>query len=146
VDLTTGYPRSVREKLLGIVQLGRTIDKVKALAHGNIGEYHYNCPMDQAVFSFLGIDHEAFLDVIRTAKNDAEIKAYVAPFIRKKSANEVETWNEEYLARRPQGESLEYFLELRSKLAPDRPDISTWTDILDFEEGRNVPLRDTANV
>jgi hypothetical protein len=60
MDLTKEYPRSVRDKWQGVVQLGRTVDKGKAKVHGNVGEYHYNCPMDQAVFGFLGIDHEQF--------------------------------------------------------------------------------------
>ena len=58
MDLTKEHPRSVRDKWQGVVQLGRTVDKGKAEARGNVGDYHYNCPMDQAVFSFLGIDHE----------------------------------------------------------------------------------------
>ena len=139
MDLTTDYPRSVRDKVLGIVQLGRTIDKGKALAHGNLGEYHYNCPMDKAVFEFLAIDHEQLLEVIRGTKSDAEIEAYVAPFIRKKSSHEIETWNREWVSRKPQGESLEYFTQLRDKVAPGRTDVSTWTDLLDVEEGRDVP-------
>lgn len=143
MDLTTGYPRSVRHTVLGIVQLGRTIDKGKALAHGNIGDYHYNCPMDKAVFEFLGIDHEQLLGVIRGAKSDAEIEAYVAPFIRKKSPQEIETWNRDWLARAPQGESLEFFTGLRDKIAPGRTDITTWTDLLDVEEGRDVPRRES---
>ncbi|MBV9272216.1 MAG: DUF5069 domain-containing protein, partial [Candidatus Eremiobacteraeota bacterium] len=139
MDLTTDYPRSVRDKVLGIVQLGRTIDKGKALAHGNLGEYHYNCPMDKAVFEFLAIDHEQLLEVIRGTNSDAEIEAYVAPFIRKKSSHEIETWNREWVSRKPQGESLEYFTQLRDKVAPGRTDVSTWTDLLDVEEGRDVP-------
>ena len=84
MDLTKTYPRSVHEKVHGIVQIGRTIDKGKAKAHGNVGEYHYNCSMDQAVFAFLGIDHEELLRRIENAKSDAEIDAYVQPFIAKK--------------------------------------------------------------
>ena len=57
MDLTKSYPRSVHAKWQGVVQLGRTIDKGRAAASGNLGEYHYNCSMDQAVFAFLGIDH-----------------------------------------------------------------------------------------
>ena len=39
MDLRTGYPRSVRETWQGVVQLGRTIDKGKAKAKGDIGDY-----------------------------------------------------------------------------------------------------------
>ncbi len=145
LDLTTSYPRSVHEKLFGLVQIARTIDKGKAQARGNIGEYHYNCPMDQAVFSFLGIDHEALLDVIKNAKSDAEIESYVKSFVDKKSPEEIARWNQEWLTRKPTGESLEYFLELRNQIAPDRTDVTSWPDILDLDEKRPVPKRETAN-
>ncbi len=141
MDLTKEFPRSVHAKWHGIVQLGRTVDKGKALAHGNIGDYHYNCPMDQAVFGFLGIDHEALLTVIKNAKNDAEIEAYLAPFIAKKSAQELEQWNHDYVAHKPEGESLEYFINLRNQLAPDRTDVTSWADLLDLDEKRDVPRR-----
>ncbi len=141
MDLTKEFPRSVHAKWQGIVQLGRTVDKGKALAHGNIGDYHYNCPMDQAVFGFLGIDHEALLTVIKNAKNDAEIEAYLAPFVAKKSAQELEQWNHEYVAHKPEGESLEYFINLRNQLAPDRTDVTSWADLLDLDEKRDVPRR-----
>ena len=141
MDLTKTYPRSVHEKLYGLVQLPRTIDKGKALAHGDVGEYHYNCGMDQAVFGFLGIDHEAFLDAIKNAKSDAEIEAYAKTFVDKKSPEEIERWNREWLTRKPEGESLKYFLELRNQIAPDRTDVTAWPDLLDLDEKRTVPKR-----
>ena len=145
MDLTKEYPRSVHAQTDGVVQLARTIDKGKALAHGNIGEYHYNCPMDQAVFSFLGIDHEALLDVIKNAKNDSEIDAYVKPIIAKKSSEEISRWNQEWVTHKPEGDSLKYFLELRNQVAPDRTDVTTWADLLDLDEKRPVPQRQTVN-
>ena len=86
MDLTKEYPRSVSAKWQGIVQLGRAIDKAKAKAHGNVGEYNYDCPMDEAVFEFLGLDGAQLLEVVRNAKGDAEIEAYTRPFVAKKSA------------------------------------------------------------
>ena len=146
LDLTQTYPRSVHEKLFGLVQIARTIDKGKALAHGNVGEYHYNCGMDQAVFAFLGIDHEALLNVIKNAKSDAEIEAYVKSFVDKKSPEEIERWNREWTTNKPTGESLEYFTKLRDQIAPDRTDVTSWPDLLDLDEKRTVPKRETANV
>ncbi|MBV8638459.1 MAG: DUF5069 domain-containing protein [Candidatus Eremiobacteraeota bacterium] len=145
LDLTQTYPRSVHDKLFGLVQIDRTIDKGKALAHGNIGEYHYNCVMDQGVFGFLGIDHDAFLDVIKNAKSDDDINAYVKGFVDKKSPQEIENWNREWLSHKPTGESLEYFVQLRNQIAPDRTDVTTWPDLLDLDEKRTVPKRETAN-
>jgi hypothetical protein len=141
MDLTTSYPRSVHDKLFGLVQIGRTIDKGKAFAEGKNGEYHYNCPMDQAVFAFLGIDHNALLDVIKNAKSDADINAYVKAFIDKKSPQEIEAWNQEWVTHKPEGESLEYFVQLRNQIAPDRTDVTAWADLLDLDEKRNVPKR-----
>jgi hypothetical protein len=143
MDLTKEYPASVREKLHGVVQLKRTIDKGKALAKGSIGEYHYNCPMDQAIFAFLGIDHEALLSVIKKAKSDQEIYDYVKPFVAKKAPAELEKWNAEWLVRAPArgSESETYFLTLRGQVAPDRTDVTSWPDLLDLDEKRHVAKR-----
>ena len=80
-DLTTSYPRSVREKYLGVVQLGRAVDKGIALANGLNGEYNFDCPMDKGVFGFLGIEGPALLEVIKRAQSESEIEAYLKPFV-----------------------------------------------------------------
>ena len=128
--------------------LGRTTDKAKAKAHGNIGEYHYNCPMDAAVFGFLGIDHEAYFETVKNAKSDAEIEAYAKPFVAKKSSAEIADFNKTFVARVPEAgsESAGYFEQLRSQVAPDRTDVTAWADLLDLDEKRPVPIRETASV
>jgi Domain of unknown function (DUF5069) len=142
MDLTKSYPRSVHAKWQGVVQLGRTIDKGRAEAHGTTGDYHYNCPMDQAVFSFLGIDHAKLLDVIRDAESDADIEAFTRPYVAAKSAEEITRWNREWLTHEPDNEkSRAAFLELRNHIAPDRTDVTTWADLLDLDEKREVPRR-----
>jgi hypothetical protein len=142
VDLTKEYPRSVRAQWQGVVQLARTIDKARAAASGTLGEYHYNCPMDQAVFAFLGIDHERLLDAIRSATSDAEIEAYTRPFVARKSVEEIDRWNQEWLTHEPDNDrSRAAFIELRNVVAPDRPDVTAWADLLDLDEKRDVPRR-----
>src|SRR5882724_8082279 len=44
--LTKEAPRSPRIRVGGYAILGRTIDKCRALVAGNIGEYHFDCPLD----------------------------------------------------------------------------------------------------
>lgn len=146
MDLTTSYPRSVKDKIAGVVMIARTTDKAKAKAHGNIGEYHYNCPMDQGVFEFLGIDHEQFLTTVTNAKSDADIEAYVKTFAGKKSAGDIETWNAQFLqhAPAPGSEAEGYFHALRSEVAPDRTDVTVWADLLDLDEKRDVPRKTAA--
>ena len=126
-DLTTSYPRSVREKYLGLVQLGRAVDKGIALANGLNGEYNFDCPMDKGVFGFLGIEGGALLDVIKRAQSESEIEAFNAEFLEHAPA--------------PGSPGEAYFLELRDQAAPDRTDVTTWADLLDLDEKREVPRR-----
>lgn len=145
MDLTKTYPRSVHAKWQGVVQLGRAIDKGRAKAHGDIGEYHYNCGMDQAVFAFLGIDHEKLLDAIKNAKSDTEIEAFTRPFVAAKTAEEITRWNREWVTHEPDNDgSRAAFLELRNRVAPDRTDVTAWADLLDLDEKREVPRRTIA--
>ncbi len=146
MDLTKTYPASVREKMHGIVQLKRTIDKGKAQAAGTIGDYNYDCPMDKHLFEYLGLDGAKLLDAIKNAKNDAEIEAYVKPFVAKKSAAELERWNEEWVQHAPERgtPAYDYFTKLRNEIAPDRTDVTAWTDLLDLDEKRPVPHRAVA--
>jgi hypothetical protein len=142
MDLTTNYPASVREKLLGIVQLKRTIDKGKAVAIGKAGEYNYDCPMDKHLFEWLGITGEDLLDVIKT-ETDEEIVEYVAPYVHAKTDEEIEAFNSDWLQYGPEpgSPSMEYFLKLRNEVAPDRTDVTSWADLLDLDEKRPVPRR-----
>jgi hypothetical protein len=142
-DLTTSYPRSVRDELFGVVQLARAIDKGIATASGLNGEYNFDCPMDKGVFDFLGIDGNALLGVIKNAQSESEVEAYVKPFADKKSPQELEHFNAEFLSHGPEAgsDAEKYFLNLRGEVAPDRTDVSTWPDLLDLDEKRDVPRR-----
>lgn len=142
-DLTKEYPRSVYDKILGVVMLARTVDKGAAAANGLVGEYRYECPMDQAIFSFLGVDGETLLEAIKKANSEADVVAFLKPYVDKKSAAEIAQFNEGFLAGAPQpgSESEEYFLDLRNSVAPDRTDVTRWADLLDLDEKRPVPQR-----
>jgi hypothetical protein len=145
-DLTTGYPRSVHEKVLGVVMLGRAIDKGIAFANGTNGEYNYDCPMDKAVFGTLGVDHDALLDVIKKANSESEIEAYLKPIVDKVDAAKIAEFNENFVKSEPEKGSPghDYFLKLRGEVAPDRTDVTAWADLLDLDEKRPVPERVTA--
>ena len=143
-DLTTSYPRSVYDtSVLGIVQLARAIDKGTALANGLNGEYNYDCPMDNGVFGFLGVDGKALLEVIKNAQSESEIVAYLKPFVAKKSPAEIEAFNAEFVSHEPESGSdgEKYFLSLRNDVAPSRTDVTKWADLLDLDEKRDVPQR-----
>ena len=141
MDLTKTYPRSVHEKLLGVVQIARTVDKSQANLNGTLGEYDYDCPMDKHVFEFLGLDAGTLTGIVKNAKSASDIEAALKPYVDKKSADEIAKFNREWTERQAEGESLQYFLQLREKVAPGRTDVMTWADLLDLDEGRPVPHR-----
>jgi hypothetical protein len=141
VDLTKEYPRSARDKWQGVVMLGRAIDKGKATAAGTNGEYNFDCPMDQAVFGFLNIQGNQLLEAIKKSNGDAGIEDYTRAFVAAKSPEEIEQFNQQFLERRPDGDSIGFFEDLRNKVAPDRTDVVTWVDVLDLDEKRDVPKR-----
>ena len=143
LDLTTSFPRSVRDKVLGVVQLGRAFDKGIATANGTQGEYHYNCPMDKGVLGFLGIDADALTSEIKKAYSQDDLVAYAKPFVAKKSPAEIAHFNEDFLKYSPEkgSDGEKYFLELRNQVAPTRTDVTMWPDLLDLDEKRPVPER-----
>ena len=145
MDLTKSHPRSVHDRLAGIVQLARTADKARAYNEGKLGEYHYNCPMDQALFEFLATDHVEFARHVDS--NDRELERWLKErFLSKKSAGEIREWNDSWSGHGPDpgSDSERYFVALRNRIAPKRTDVTAWADLLDLEEGRNVPNRKAA--
>ena len=130
--------------MLGLVQLARTTDKAKAFAHGTIGEYEYPSEMDEGLFEFLDMNGSDFLQFVKVAKSDAEIEGYIKGFVEKKSSDELASFNRRWMTSAPQGESLRDFTALRTRIAPDRTDITTWPDLLDLDEGRKVADRQPA--
>lgn len=143
MDLTKSYPRSVRELFAGVAMLGRAADKGRATAAGANGEYNFNCPMDQAVFGFLGIDKDEFFAKLQEL-GDAKLEQWVKEkYVSKKSPAEIADWNEKFLnfSPAPGSDSEKYFLELRNQVAPGRTDVTAWADVLDLDEKRPVPVR-----
>jgi hypothetical protein len=143
MDLRIHAPRSVHDRYCGVVMLARTVDKARAAAAGTLGEYEYDCSMDRAVFGFLGIEAERFLDAVRAAATDAELVGYVQPFVDRKPAAELARWNADFISYVPRegSDSARRLREARDRLALDRTDIVTWADLIDLDEGRVVPPR-----
>jgi hypothetical protein len=146
MNLTRCYPRSVHEKLAGIVQLARTLDKARAYNAGLLGEYHYDCPMDQELFNFLGTDHVQFARKAAELE-DAEMERWVHDmFLSRKNPREIRAWNDSWAAHGPEpgSDGERHFLDLRGRIAPQRTDVTSWADLLDLEEGRIVHNRRAA--
>jgi hypothetical protein len=91
-DLTTEAPRSPHMKLGGFVIIARTIDKCRALLWGKIGEYHFDCPLDNQLFGFMGIKGEDFKKFVAEGHSDDEIVAWVKKNGQQKTDAELEAW------------------------------------------------------
>lgn len=140
MDLTKNFPGSPTDRIGGLDHLKRVTDKARAHLSGALGEYIYNCPLDQAFFSFFGIDAEEFAKAVSTRPTDNEMLEWVRQHSSKATDPEaVETFNRDYESRGPDSpEKWEYFLSVRESLSPNRTDITTWIKLIDLEENRPV--------
>ncbi len=100
-DLTKEAPRSPKTKVGGYVILGRTIDKCRALLWANIGDYHFDCPLDNMLFGWKGIKGDDFKAVVEGGASDEEIAKWVDDNGTLKSEDEKRQWGEQMLAANP---------------------------------------------
>ena len=136
MDLSREFPRSPKQKIAGLVQLGRMIDKGRAYKEKRLADYIYPCPLDKIILNFLRIDSDTFAKMVVDKKDD-EISIWAKDLTKSKSSREISFVNKQILDRKPDSQDrLEYFNEIRDKFDPSRTDIITWVDLLDLEEGR----------
>jgi len=117
--------------------LPRTIDKARAKLAGTLGDYIYNCPMDKQLFATLGVSADEFLAAVQSSESDDAVLAWLRSHGRRPSAEELAAHNEligRWLPRSEEGRK--HFERDRQRLASNRPDVTSWTDLIDFEEGR----------
>ena len=134
-DLTQRPPRSVYTRLGGYATLPRMLDKGRAEIAGKNGEYHYNCPLDQRILEFLGIEAEALKAELATGKGDGDILNWIkAHQANKHTPAEIEAWVQALAKRGPDAESQEFFDGILKAAAPHRTDIATWADLLDVDD------------
>src|ERR1700677_726214 len=93
-DLTQRAPRSPRVRLGGYAALPRMLDKGRATIAGKNGEYHFDCPLDQRVLSFLGIEAGALKEQLAADKGDGEILEWInANAKNKRTEWEIAQWS-----------------------------------------------------
>lgn len=135
-DLTQRPPRSLRCRLGGYALLPRMLDKGRATLIGKNGEYHFNCPLDQRILEFLGIDAEALKEQLAGGLGDGEILEWIQKNKRHVHEEwEIEQWSDFQSRRVPANtEGREFFHGIHKQIAPAREDIATWADILDLDD------------
>jgi len=134
-DLTKESPRSPRERIGGYAILGRTIDKGRALLGGKIGEYHFDCPLDNILFSFKGVKGDDFKVEIERGASDDELEAWLDRNGTFKTPEEVKAWSDgvEAYSMIDDPEKRDFFTEECQKLGLD-PQKTTLFDWLEADD------------
>jgi hypothetical protein len=112
-DLSKEAPRSPRVRIGGYVILARTYDKCCALLGGNIGEYHFDCPLDNMLFGFKGVTGDDFKAEVEKGATDEEMATWLDTHGEKKTPEEVKAWSDQMEASNPyeNPEKREWFVE-----------------------------------
>src|SRR5213594_345163 len=100
-DLTKEAPRSPHIRVGGYAILGRTIDKCRALVAGQIGEYHFYCPLENMLFGFKGVQGDDFKAQIEQGASDQEMVEWLNQSGGKKTPAEIRRWGDEVTATNP---------------------------------------------
>jgi len=131
-DLTKEPPRSPRMRVGGYAILGRTLDKCRALIAGNIGEYHFDCPLDNMLFGFKGVKGDDFKAEVEKGTGDHEMVEWLNSHGEKKTPEEVKEWSDEAEATNPSNnpEKREWFEEQVKPygLDPARTTLFDWLE------------------
>src|SRR4051812_36167413 len=72
-DLSREPPRSPRERIGNYVLMARMIDKGRAALAGTVGEYHFNCPVDNMLFNFKGVNGDEVREMLASGVSDLEV-------------------------------------------------------------------------
>ena len=135
-NLSQHPPRSPRIRLGGYVVLPRILDKARAHLAGQTGEYKWNNPLDQRLFTFLGIKAEDFLAAVKTGKSDSEMLEWVNTNSQPQhQAWEVAAWSQ-WLENLAPGDAKRHtmFAENITQFCPQRDDIRSLFDRLDMDD------------
>jgi hypothetical protein len=95
-DLTKVAPRSAYERIGGFAIIARTIDKCRATLEGKNGEYHFDCPLDNVLFSFKGIKGDVFKAYVAEGHSDEEIASWLKTVGTPRTDAEIKAWSDAF--------------------------------------------------
>ena|GEM_PF-100517 len=130
-DLRIHPPRGPRVMLGGLYFLARTIDKVRAKLQGTLGYYKVGPGISEYLFHKLGVSEAEFTDVVRRAKGDDEIVAWVR---ERCDPSQIAHMNENLLARAIRDQ--EHFDEVlpRYPVLREHSNLRNWFEIFDVDD------------
>lgn len=139
-DLTKQAPHSPRVRLAGFAIASRTIDKCRASVAGKLGQYHYDCPLDNSLFTFKGITAEQFKVAVQATKDYEEMSLWLHANGTARTADEIKAWSDAMEASSlfQDPNKRDYFIENCHKLGLNPQTNSTfdWLEADDRESFR----------
>jgi hypothetical protein len=142
-DLTKGFPRSPHAMLGGYVFAQRCVDKCRAELAGTIGEYHFDCPLDNMFLGYAEIKGSDLREFVATGADDKAVGEWIAKKAKKRERLEIIKWCNDWRYKRiselPDG--LQEFMEdyIPQNVPPAViHHIRYFFDIYDAEEKRFV--------
>ena len=134
-DLTQEAPRSPRLRLGNYAILARTLDKGRAFIAGKIGEYHFDCPLDNMLFDFKGVKGDEVKPLLEKGASDQDIVAWLDSHGTPKTPSVVKAWADGIEAAKPyeNPEKKEWFAGECAKLGLD-PAKTTLFDWLEADD------------
>jgi len=137
-DLSKEAPRSPRVRIGGYALLARAIDKGRADIAGTPGEYHFDCPLDNYLFSFKGVKGSDVRTLLEKGATDAEVAAWLDAHGTPKTAAEVKEWSDGIETAKPyeNPEKKEWFVGACAEVGID-PAKSTMFDLLETDDRKS---------
>jgi hypothetical protein len=135
MNLNTQAPRSPRTRLGGYVILARTTDKCHAFLEGTLGDYHFDCPLDNMLFGFKGVKGDDFKAQVVAGAGDDALAEWLNANGTPKTAEEIKAWSDGMAGTMPyeNPERRDWFAEQCGPLGLD-PAKTTLFDWLDADD------------
>jgi len=127
----------VRDTLLGVYMLPRTIDKLRAeLPGGDLGPFmNHDTGFSAYVVRRLGLDMNDFRAAVAAAADEDAVTAWLAARIDPALAQPINAKLESFVVERmsPEDQAL---VRQRHPIMAERPELSVLLDILDADDAR----------
>ena len=134
-DLSKEAPTSPRIRTGGYAILARMTDKGRAETAGTVGDFHFDCPLDNFLFEFKGVKGEDVKKQLDVGLSDEEIAAWLDDNGEPKTDEEKTAWSDGVEAARPYDnpEKKDWFVSVCAEAGCD-PATSTLFDYLETDD------------
>ena len=134
-DLSKQAPHSPRARLGGFAIATRAVDKCRASVAGTLGDYHYDCPLDNLLFDFKGITSEQFKTAVQASTHYEEVGTWLQANGTARTPADIKTWSDQMEASSPikDPEKRSRFIENCSALGLN-PQMNTTFDWLEADD------------